>query len=204
MSPRRRTRGIYKKRPPEERITGSKRRGIPEYLLKHEIDSILRTAPNAKARLLILIQWRAGLRVSEVLSLERKDLKLNSNHPVIEVLNGKGGKSRVVPVHAELLTALKAVLDFIDIQDGKLIKANRGTAWRWIQKAVKASEDQGMIELGKNVGTHTLRHSYARHMLANGVPIHLLSVWLGHANLETTLIYLKIIPDPTYVLDQVE
>ena len=204
MALKRRSRGIYKKRTPEERITGSKSRGIPEYLLKNEIDSILRCAPNQKARLLILIQWRSGLRVSEALNLEKKDLKLDSNHPTIDVLNGKGGKSRTVPVHAELLNALKAVLDFADIGDGKLIKANRGTAWRWIQKAVQHAEEQGFIAKGKKVGTHTLRHSYARHLLSNGVPIHMLSVWLGHSSIETTLIYLKIIPDPLHVLDGVE
>ena len=204
MTLKRRARGIYKKRPVEERFSGNKSRGLPEYLLKSEIDSILRCAPNQKARLLILIQWRSGLRVSEALNLEKKDLKLDNEHPTIDVLNGKGGKSRTVPVHPELLNALKAVLDFADIGDGKLIKANRGTAWRWIQKSVDSAEELGLIAKGKKVGTHTLRHSYARHLLSNGVPINLLSGWMGHSNIETTLIYLKIIPDPLHVLDNVE
>ena len=50
---------------------------------------------------------------------------------------------------------------------------------------------------GKRVGTHTLRHSYARHLLMNGIPINYLSRWLGHSSIQTTLIYLELVPDPT-------
>ena len=46
------------------------------------------------------------------------------------------------------------------------------------------------------MATHSLRHSFARHCLANGVPTNPVSVWLGHASLQTTLIYLQIMPDP--------
>ena len=50
---------------------------------------------------------------------------------------------------------------------------------------------------GRTVGTHTLRHSYARHLLMNGIPINYLSRWLGHSSIQTTLIYLELVPDPT-------
>lgn len=55
----------------------------------------------------------------------------------------------------------------------------------------------GTLAGGKEIVTHTLRHSYARHLLLNGIPINYLSWWMGHANIETMLIYLELIPDPT-------
>ena len=48
-----------------------------------------------------------------------------------------------------------------------------------------------------DISTHTLRHSYARHLLMNGIPINYLSRWLGHSSIQTTLIYLELVPDPT-------
>ena len=47
------------------------------------------------------------------------------------------------------------------------------------------------------IGTQALRHSYARHLLMNGIPINYLSRWLGHSSIQTTLIYLELVPDPT-------
>ena len=55
----------------------------------------------------------------------------------------------------------------------------------------------GPFLLGKRIGTHTLRHSYARHYLLNGVPINHLSRWLGHSSIQTTLIYLELVLGPT-------
>ena len=62
---------------------------------------------------------------------------------------------------------------------------------------MKRAEELGAIAPGKRIGTHTLRHSYARHLLMNGIPINYLSRWLGHSSIQTTLIYLELVPDPT-------
>ena len=63
--------------------------------------------------------------------------------------------------------------------------------------------DATNISSGRSVGTHTLRHSAARHWLASGVPINHVSRWLGHASIQTTLIYLEILPDPSGYMDRV-
>ena len=76
-------------------------------------------------------------------------------------------------------------------------KAHPTTAWRWVKTAVNCAEELGAIAPGKRVSTHTLRHSYARHLLMNGIPINYLSRWLGHSSTQTTLIYLELVPDPT-------
>ena len=55
----------------------------------------------------------------------------------------------------------------------------------------------GVIPPGCRVSNHTLRHSYARHLLAHGRPINFVSRWLGHSSIHPTLIYLELVPDPT-------
>ena len=62
---------------------------------------------------------------------------------------------------------------------------------------MKRAEELGAIPAGRRVGTHTLRHSYARHLLVHGIPINYLSRWLGHSSIQTTLVYLELVPDPT-------
>ena len=81
---------------------------LPEYLEMAEVNALIAAAPNPRARLIMLEQWRAGLRVSEALALEARDLHLDSDRPTLVVRQGKGRKPRVVPVHPELQTALTA------------------------------------------------------------------------------------------------
>ena len=160
----------------------------------------VRTSP--KAKLLMLQQWRAGLRVSEALDLEVRDLSLDTASPTLRVRSGKGGKTRLVPVHPELHGALSSALAYGDISQGRIIEAHPTTAWRWVQAAVKRAEELGAVAPGKRIGSQTLRHSYARHLLMNGIPINYLSRWLGHSSIQTTLIYLELVPDPTGSLPQ--
>ena len=75
---------------------------LPEYLEAHEVDALIRAASDPRARLLFLIEWRAGLRISEALAVETRDLSLDTDRPTIRVRQGKGSKARIVPVHAEL------------------------------------------------------------------------------------------------------
>ena len=193
----RKARGIHSKRAGLQQRPREKGSNLPEYLERQEIEAVIAAAPNPLAKLLMLEQWRAGLRVSEALALERADLSLDTDLPTLRVRRGKGGKARVVPVHPELQNALASVLEFVDVGDGRIIDVDRSTAWRWVQAAVKRAMELGALAPGRPVGTHTLRHSYARHLLVNGIPLNYLSRWLGHSDIKTTLIYLELVPDPT-------
>ena len=195
ISRRRRPRGRYPKT--QDGAVPKREKRIPEYLEADEVNAIIRAAPSPKAKLLMLQQWRAGLRVSEALDLEVRDLSLDTASPTLRVHSGKGGKTRLVPVHPELHGALNNALAYGDISQGRLIESHTTTAWRWVQAAVKRAEELGAISPGKHISTHTLRHSYARHLLMNGIPINYLSCWLGHSSIQTTLIYLELVPDPT-------
>ena len=99
-------------------------------------------------------------------------------------------------MHPELLNALVAVLQFADVGWGRVIGVSRSTAWRWVQEAASRAVELGALTAGRKGGTHTFRHSYARHLLLHGVPINYLSQWLGHRSIQTTLIYLELVPDP--------
>ena len=192
---RRRPHGQYPKRTEQGKELASK--PLPQYLEAHEVNAIIRAADDPRARLLMLEQWRAGLRVSEALALEVSDLSLDVELPTIRVRSGKGRKARVVPVHPELGAAFQTALAYGNVAEGRIIDAHRTTAWRWVQKALEKAEQLGAIPPGREVGTHTFRHSYARHLLMNGIPINFLSRWLGHSSIQTTLIYLELVPDPS-------
>ena len=192
----RRPRGQYPKKAEQSAVAVEKK--LPEYIDAHEVNALLRAAPNPRARLLMMIEWRAGLRVSEALALEVGDLSLGVEPPTIRVRQGKGRKAHIVPVHPELHSALTSALQFGNIgQEDKIVRASRSTADRWIRQAQARAQKDEAIAAGRRISNHTLRHSYARHLLMNGIPINFLSRWLGHSSIQTTLIYLELVPDPT-------
>ena len=113
ISRRRRPRGRYPKT--QDGATPKRPKRIPEYLEADEVNAIIRVTPSPKAKLLMLEQWRAGLRVSEALDLEVRDLSLDTPNPTLRVRSCKGGKSRLVPVHLELHGALGSALAYGDM-----------------------------------------------------------------------------------------
>ena len=145
----------------------------------------------------MLIQWRAGLRISEALALERRDVRLKTDRPTLCVRQGKGKRDRVVPVHPELAAAFRTALGYRrkNRRDSRIIGVGRPAASAWVEETVRRAVETGVIEPGRHVASHTFRHSYARHLLAHGVPINTLSRWLGHSQLSSTLIYLALVPD---------
>ena len=106
-----------------------KGRSLPEHLEAGQVNAVLAAAPNPRAKLLIPLQWRAGLRMSESLALEPGDSSLDADRPTLRVRSGKGGKARVDPVHPELQAALIAVLKYADVGRGRIVNASRSTAW---------------------------------------------------------------------------
>ena len=116
---------------------------------------------------------------------------------------GKGGKTRLVPIHPELGAAFQNFLDFSSVRCGPIFDTSRSTAWRWLKTALARAVELNQITAGRKVATHTLRHSAARHWLESGVAINYVSRWLGHASIQTTLIYLEILPDPTGYMERV-
>lgn len=203
---RRGGRGLYKTTAVALQKSGSKSkpRKLPSYLERAEVESLIQRAPNLKARMCMLLQWRAGLRVSEAINITPADVRLGADTPELLVRQGKGGKDRVVPLQAELNQALATVLSIWPLSSNDpIIGVTRQTANTWIKSALEDCYKIQAITPGKECSTHTLRHSAARYWLLQGVPINIVSKWLGHANLQTTLIYLQLISDPGGFMERV-
>ena len=160
-----RNKGTHAKKRQVQQSPQTKSFTAPEYLEAHQVQAVLAAASNPRSRLLMLLQWRAGLRVSEPLAHEAADLSLDSDQPTIRVRQGKGGRSRIVPVHPELLNAMAAVLQFSQIGRGRISPVRRSTARRSVQAAVDRPVGLGAFPEGRQVGTHKFLHSYARHLL---------------------------------------
>jgi integrase len=106
----------------EERV----RRGLVSLLsngyltVVERVQAVIMQAPHAQARLLMLTQWRAGLRVSEALALEVADLDFGGSNPTARVRRGKGNKPRLVPIHPELAAGQRNYLDYSSTRKGRI------------------------------------------------------------------------------------
>jgi len=133
-------------------------------------------------------QYYAGLRVSELIRVTPKDIRIDFDRVEVFVRRGKGNKQRIVPiVDKELIATLRFLnSDGIDL-DAPYINKSRKTIWRWYKKAA--------VSTGLYVTTHIFRHSFARNLLLKGVPINHVSLLLGHSYLSTTVeTYLQLTP----------
>ena len=164
-------------------------RKLPHYLTAAQVEQLLAASVEANERLLILLCWRAGLRVTEALGVEARDLELGGDPTVrIRAEYAKNNRERIVPLHPELAMALKYAVEYAGKHS--LVGMNRTTAWRRVKRCAERS---GLDTT--ELGVHTLRHSAARHRLSEGIEINRVQLWLGHSDLRTTPIYLALTPD---------
>ena len=172
---------------------------IPEILSVEEIDALL-TAPNketfigARDAAILELLYASGLRVSELCSLKITDL--GDEH--LRVM-GKGSKERVVPVGRTAINAVDYYLVNFHQEGERLFVTKKGTpidrvlVWRMIKKYGKE------IGIEKSISPHTLRHSFATHLLENGAELRVIQEMLGHASIATTDRYTQI--SQTHVKD---
>ena len=165
-------------------------RKLPVVLSHEEVSRLLEAAPGLKYKAAFGIAYGAWLRASEVVSLKVSDI--DSERMVIRVEQGKGRKDRYAMLSPQLLELLRAWWH-----------EGRPTTWlfpgldplrplsaRQFNRACHAAAEAAGIE--KRVSPHTLRHSFATHLLEQGADIRVIQVLLGHANLDTTALYTKV------------
>lgn len=166
---------------------------LPVVLSRKEIKDLLDNTRNIKHRLLIELLYSTGLRLSECINLQYSDLDLNDGIGWVRL--GKGAKDRIFII-AEFFR--KDLLDYMKKTEsegkGYIFSVNgRKMSARGLQHAIKVSAERAGIE--KAVHVHTLRHSFATHLLENGVDIRKIQKLLGHSNLQTTQIYTQVSSD---------
>ena len=165
-------------------------RKLPVVLSPEEVARLLDAAPGLKYKAALSVAYGAGLRAAEVVSLKVADI--DSKRMIIRVEQGKGGKDRNVMLSPHLLDLLRAWW-----------KAARPRGWlfpghdpaqpmttRQLNRACHAAAQ--MAEITKRVSPHTLRHSFATHLLEQNTDIRVIQVLLGHAKVDTTALYTHI------------
>ena len=174
-------------RPP--RIVSTPRKA-PVVLSQEEVARLLQAAPGLKYKAALSVAYGAGLRVSEVANLKVSDI--DSGRMMLRVEQGKGQRDRDVMLSPHLLELLrewwKAARPRVWLFPGQN-PINPVTA-RQLNRAVTVAKD--LAGISKRVSPHTLRHSFATHLLEQGVDIRVIQVLLGHAKLETTALYTRV------------
>lgn len=174
---------------------------LPTVLSKEEVWRMLKVAKLLKHRILIGLLYGCGLRCMEVRSLRLSDLDFDRKQ--LKVVQGKGKKDRYVPLSEHLIRGLIKYIEAEKPQDYLFgaVNGRAGGAFdsRYSQKGVQWAVKQLSKDAGikKDVHVHTLRHSFATHLLEDGMDIVTLKNLLGHENLETTMEYLQIAQLPT-------
>jgi site-specific recombinase XerD len=165
-------------------------RKAPVVLSREEVARLLEAAPGLKYKAALSIAYGAGLRVSEVANLKVSDI--DSQRMTLRVEQGKGQRDRYVMLSPQLLELLRdwwrAARPQIWLFPGQN-PINPMTP-RQLNRAVTAAKD--LAGIAKRVSPHTLRHSFATHLLEQGVDIRVIQVLLGHAKLETTALYTRV------------
>lgn len=171
-------------------VRPKKQKKLPYVLSKEEILSIIDNVSSLKHKVILLTTYSSGLRISEVLNLKVNDI--DSINMLIKVQSGKGGKDRLTILGEENLSLLRHYwklyrpIDFLF--PGKVI--GKPIAARNIQQVFKAAKEKTGIL--KPVSVHSLRHSFATHLLESNTDLRTIQVLLGHANINTTCIYLHL------------
>ncbi len=162
---------------------------LPVVLSRAEIGSIINSALNQKHKLIISLSYGAGLRVSEAVNLKIKDIDLNEL--TIHLKDAKGGKDRLTIFPEKLKNDIAGLIGDKN-PDDFLFTSERGgrLTERTAQKVFENALEKAGIK--KDATFHSLRHSFATHLLENGVDVRYVQELLGHANIRTTQLYTKV------------
>lgn len=167
----------------------SKSKILPSILSQEEIITLLQVTKNLKHRAVLALIYSAGLRVSELISLELKDIHINRCQLFIK--NGKGRKDRYVVLAKSFLPLLENYIKtytperyFVEGLPNK--QYSTSSIRKFLHRSTK------LANIKRVITPHTLRHSYATHLLENGIGLRYIQELLGHSKPETTMIYTHV------------
>jgi integrase/recombinase XerD len=195
--------GTIRRNPTESLESPRVGRSLPKPLSVTEVDELLeqpmkRNTPEARRdRAMLELLYATGLRVTELVSLNMEDVNMAPPHPYVRCM-GKGQKERTIPIHEQ---AAVAVTDYLNEGRAALVK-HRNESALFVNRRGERLTRQGFwlilkqyakeANITKPVTPHTLRHSFATHMLRGGAPLRNVQELLGHANISTTQVYTQI------------
>ena len=169
-------------------------RKLPLVLSQEEVKRLIEAAPNLQYRTLLMLLYGTGLRRAEASLLKVSDI--DSERRVIHVRQGKGSRDRDVPLTAKLLEALRQYWRW---KKPKVYLFPSTSGHRGVQQPISGETvwyacHRAAVKAGisKRIGPHTLRHSFATHLLEAGADLRTIQVLLGHQKLKDTIVYLHL------------
>lgn len=162
---------------------------LPIVLSREEIKKIIESIKNLKHKLIISLAYGAGLRISEVVNLKVKDINLEEL--TIHLKDAKGKKDRITIFPEKIRSDIQELIAIKNLND-YLFESERGgklserTAQKVFENALRKSD------IKKDATFHSLRHSFATHLLENGTDVRYVQELLGHQNIRTTQIYTQV------------
>lgn len=181
---------VYRKKVNNIRIEHPRKTSkLPVVLSRNEIKQIIDVISNLKHKLIIRLAYSSGLRVSEIQNLKVKDIDLQEK--TISIKQAKGFKDRITVLSYKIIADLMQFMNLKD-KNNLLFESERGgkLSTRTLQKIF--SNALGKSDIKKDATFHSLRHSFATHLLENGVDIRYVQELLGHQNIRTTQIYTHV------------
>jgi integrase/recombinase XerD len=166
-----------------------KEKRLPNVLSQEEIVALLRATKNMKHKLIITLLYSSGLRISELINLKITDIHLDRLQ--IMVVKGKGFKDRMVNLSAVAASMIRTYL--LEYKPNQYL-FNGNHSLRYTETSIRKVLERAAKKAGmqRKVWPHLLRHSYATHMLENGVNLRYVQELLGHSSINTTQIYMHI------------
>ena len=160
---------------------------LPLVLSKEEISKMIISTNNLKHKLVIMFLYYAGLRLDEARNLNWQDIDFDRE--IIHLKTAKGDKERVIFLHKKLIDVLRM---YGVKEKGPIFVSQKEEKYnkRTIQQIIKSASKK--VGIKKNVTPHTLRHSFATHLLESGADIRYIQQLLGHKDLKTTQIYTHV------------
>ncbi len=160
---------------------------IPAVLTKDEVIKLINSSSTKKSKLILQLLYSSGLRVSELVNLKNQELDFNENTGWVRA--GKGKKDRMFFISKKLSKKLEKYLQ--KHKDWQFVFSEKtALSTRNIQKIVQKAAFKAGIN--KSVHPHTLRHSFATHLMDAGVDIRKIQILLGHSSISTTVLYTHI------------
>ena len=178
---------------------------LPVVLSRSEVQALLGALTESRFRTCLRLMYHCGLRVGEAVSVRVCEVHGRENPPRLHVRNGKGGKDRYVPIAAAMVNELRHWWRTHQNPEFLFPSPGRG----WADRTLSLSQSMAQSKMPMSVSsvqmayrlaraasgintastTHSLRHSYATHLLEEGVSLRQISQYLGHESLDTTVIY---------------